>query len=309
MTPFDDLTLLRAFVSIVESGNISAAARRLKVPQPSLSRHLRILEERAGMTLLKRDTHRMHLTDAGRRFIDDARAIVGLAEEASDRLSEGQVALRGHLRLFATIDLGQTAVTRLIASFLQANPGLTAELGYTNRPVQMIEEGYDAGVVAGRVTDERVVARSAGTIQRYLVAAPELVARQRPAKQPAHLKTWPWAVLAGTQFGASVHTTTLHSPHHPARHLRIAPVLISEGVSSLRQAALAGLAISVLPDWLVRDDVASGRLLRVLPRWTAPDLPLNVIYFGERNLPARVRAFIEWAATTMEAEMTRATAG
>ena len=179
MTAFDDLSLLRAFVSIVESGNISAAARRLKIPQPSLSRHLRILEERAGASLLKRDTHHMHLTDAGRRFADDARAILGLAEEASERLGEGQVTLRGHLRLFATIDLGQTAVTRLIARFLQANPGVTAELGYTNRPVQMIEAGYDAGVVAGRVTDERVVARPAGTIGRYLVASPEL--RRSPA--------------------------------------------------------------------------------------------------------------------------------
>jgi DNA-binding transcriptional LysR family regulator len=305
MTAFDELALLRGFVSIVESGNISAAARRLKVPQPSLSRHLRLLEERAGVTLLKRDTHRMHLTHAGRRFVDDARAILGLAEEASDRLTEGQATLRGHLRLFATIDLGQTAVTRVIASFLRANPGVTAELGYTNRPVQMIEEGYDAGIVAGRVTDERVVARSAGTIRRYLVAAPELVARQRPAKQPAHLKSWPWAALAGGQFGSSVHTATLLSPAHPARHLRIAPVLISEGVSSLRQAVLAGLAISVLPDWLVRDDVAASRLVRVLPRWSAPDLPLNVIYFSERNLPARVRAFIEWATRAMDAEMYR----
>jgi DNA-binding transcriptional LysR family regulator len=303
MTAFDDLTLLRAFVSIVESGNISAAARRLKVPQPSLSRHLKILEERAGATLLKRDTHSMHLTDAGRRFIDDARAILGLAEEAADRLTEGQMTLRGHLRLFATIDLGQTAVTRLIAGFLRANPGVTAELGYTNRPVQMIEEGYDAGVVAGRITDERVVARSAGTIRRYLVAAPELVAQKPPARKPAHLKTWPWAALAGGQFGGSAHTATLLSSIHPARHLRIAPVLVSEGVSSLRQAVLAGLALSVLPDWLVRDDVASGRLVRVLPRWHAPDLPLSVIYFGERNLPARVRAFIEFAAGTMDAEM------
>jgi DNA-binding transcriptional LysR family regulator len=303
MTAFDDLDLLRALVSIVESGNISAAARRLKMPQPSLSRRLRILEERAGVTLIKRDTHHLHLTDAGRRFVDDARALLGLAEEASDRLTEGQAALRGHLRLFATIDLGQTAVTGLIARFLRAHPGLTAELGYTNRPVQMIEEGYDAGVAAGRVTDERVVARSAGVINRYLVASPDLVARQRPARVPVDLKSWPWAALSGGQFGGPVHTTTLFSPAHPARHLRIAPVLISEGVSSLRQAVLAGLAISVLPDWLVHEDVASGRLLRVLPKWTAPELPLSVIYFGERNLPARVRAFIDTAVSEMATEM------
>ncbi|HEU5246407.1 MAG TPA: LysR substrate-binding domain-containing protein [Candidatus Udaeobacter sp.] len=79
--------------------------------------------------------------------------------------------MRGHLRLFATIDFGQTLVTRLIANFLHTNPGVTAELGYTNRPVHVIQEGYDAGVVAGNLTDDTVVARPSGKIVRYLVAS------------------------------------------------------------------------------------------------------------------------------------------
>jgi DNA-binding transcriptional LysR family regulator len=82
------------------------------------------------------------------------------------------IALRGHLRLFAAIDFGQFTVTRLIARFLQANRGATAELRYTNRPLRMIQEGYDAGVIAGSITDESVIARPAGKVVRYLVAAP-----------------------------------------------------------------------------------------------------------------------------------------
>src|SRR5262245_3812846 len=104
MTPFDDLSLLRTFVSIVESGSISAAARVLKIPKPSLSRHLRILEQQAGAPLLRRDTHRMNLTEAGARMLEDARALLALAEEATERISEDQTKLRGHLRVFATID-------------------------------------------------------------------------------------------------------------------------------------------------------------------------------------------------------------
>src|SRR5258706_12973048 len=131
MTAFDDLELLRAFLRIVESGTISAAARSLKLPQPTLSRHLRTLEDRAGTALLLRDTHRMRLTEAGHRLIEDARAMIALADEATDRLRDDRAELHGHLRLFATVDLGQSAITRTLARFLLAHPGVKAELGYS----------------------------------------------------------------------------------------------------------------------------------------------------------------------------------
>lgn len=135
MAAFENLSLLRAFVGIVESGSISAGARRLKLPQPTLSRYLQQLEKQAGTALLRRDTHRMSLTESGHRLLADARAMLALAEDAEQRLSGDQTALRGHVRLFATMDFGQTVVTRLIAQFLQTHTDVTAELGYTNRPV------------------------------------------------------------------------------------------------------------------------------------------------------------------------------
>src|ERR1700747_3799482 len=106
MTTFDDLELLRAFVCIVESGSISAAARRLKIPQPTLSRYLRTLEERCGALLLQRDTHRMSLTETGHRLLADARAILDLAAEVELRLNAGKFTLSGTLRIYATIDWG-----------------------------------------------------------------------------------------------------------------------------------------------------------------------------------------------------------
>src|SRR5258708_26837920 len=112
MTAFEDLSLLRAFVCIVESGNISAGARRLKIPQPTMSRYLRTLEEHCGAAVLRRDTHRMSLTETGHRLLADARAMLSLAEDASQRLREDQTTLRGHLRLFSTIDSWQFVITR-----------------------------------------------------------------------------------------------------------------------------------------------------------------------------------------------------
>jgi molybdenum-dependent DNA-binding transcriptional regulator ModE len=104
MTAFDDLSLLRTFVCIVECGSISAGARRLKTPQPTLSRHLRLLEEHCGAALLRRDTHRMSLTQTGQRLLADAQTILAYAEAATQRLWEDQTTLSGHLRLFVPIN-------------------------------------------------------------------------------------------------------------------------------------------------------------------------------------------------------------
>ena len=294
MTPFEDLALLRAFVRIVESGNISAAARTHHIPQPTLSRYLSTLEERCGASLLRRDTHGMNLTETGHRLLTDARAMLALAEESGQRLRDERTVLRGHLHVFGTIDGGQFMVTRLIARFLELNPGVTAELSYSNRPVHMIQEGCDAGVVAGPMTDEGVVALPAAKIVRYLVAAPRLVESRPAVKRLADLKSWPWLALSIERFGAP-DKVVLFGPKRAEQTLPIAPVLTSEGVTSLREAARAGLGISVLPDWLVREDVASGRLVRILPRWNAPEFPIHVIYQRERILPARVRAFVDFA--------------
>ena len=128
MAIFDDLFLLRAFVSIVENGSISAAARSLRMAQPTLSRHLALLEEKCGVALLRRDTHTMSLTEAGHRLLSDAKAMLLLAEESEQRMRHEQQTLQGNIRVFATIDFGQSVVSRLIASFIQDNPAVTVEL-------------------------------------------------------------------------------------------------------------------------------------------------------------------------------------
>ena len=302
MTTFEDLSLLRAFVSIVEGGSISAAARNLKVTQPTLSRHLAALEVACGVALLRRDTHSMSLTESGHRLLADARAMLLLAEESEQRMRDERQQLRGHIRLFATIDFGQSLVSRAVAAFLAAHPGVTAELVLSNRALHMIQEGCDAGVVVGGITDESVVARPVGLLARYPAAAPHRVAAHKPARTPADLASWPWLALSGGQFGGS-QEVTLQGPGGRRQQLAIKPVMTSEGITSLREAALAGLGVAVLPEWLVRVDVASGRLVRLLPKWRGNPLAAQVVYPGQRMLPVRVRAFIEFAATFLNREL------
>jgi DNA-binding transcriptional LysR family regulator len=294
MTIFDDLALLRAFVGIVESGSISAGARRLKIPQPTLSRYLRTMEDRCGTALLRRDTHQMSLTETGHRLLADARTILDLTDEADRRLRADQTTLSGHLRIFATIDGGQSYVTQLITKFLQSNTRVTAELAFTNRPLRLIQEGCDVAIVAGQLTDENVVARPAGSIVQYLAASPVLGKSRPNAKTPADLHSWPWIELSGYQFREQNRITFL-GPNRIERTLSIAPIFTSEGVTSIREAVLGGLGVALLPDWLIRDDIRSGRLVRILPHWRVEDLPLHVAYAAQRVLPVRVRSFADFA--------------
>jgi DNA-binding transcriptional LysR family regulator len=294
MIAFEDLRLLRAFVSIVDCGSISAGARQLRITQPSLSRQLRSLEEMCGTALLRRDTHRMSVTETGQRLLVDARAMLAQAEEADRRLRQDHTTLSGHLRLFATMDLGQWVVTRMVSQFLQENRRVTATLALANRPLHMIQEGCDVGVLPGKITDESVVARPAGLITLHLTASPALVKNRSVPKNLSDLKSWPWVALAGSQFW-SPKDITLFDRHGEEQNLRISPVLISEGVTSVREAVRDGLGLALLPDWLIKNELLSGDLVHVLPRWKPKPVPINVVYAGQRVLPTRVAAFIDFA--------------
>jgi len=193
----------------------------------------------------------------------------------------------------------------LVSHFLQNHPKVTATLGISNRPLHMIQEGCDVGIQPGKITDESVIARPAGMIRLHLAASPSLVARFSAVKTPADLKSWPWIGLAGSQFW-SAKEIHLSAPKRAEQSIPISPVLVCEGVTSIREAVLSGLGVAVLPDWMVKDDLLAGRLVRVLPEWSARDLPVHLVYAGHRLLPVRVSTFIDFAVgyLTRELEVT-----
>jgi DNA-binding transcriptional LysR family regulator len=302
MSAFEDVSLLRAYVSIVECGSISAGARRLRISQSSLSGQLRTLEERCGTALLRRDTHQMNVTEAGQQLLLDARALIAQAEAADRRLREDRSTLSGNLRLFATVDMGQFIVTPIVSRFLQANPRVTASLALTNRPLHMIQEGCDVGVLPGKITDESVIARPAGKITLYLAASASAVKARAPVKTPADLASWPWITVSGSQFWSAREVTLQRGDK--VHTLPISPVLITEGITSIREAVRTGLGVAALPDWLIDKQLRSKELVRILPEWTLQEVPVHVVYAGQRVLPARVSAFIDFAVRALTTEGT-----
>jgi DNA-binding transcriptional LysR family regulator len=156
------------------------------------------------------------------------------------------------------------------------------------------------GVLPGKITDESVIARPVGTIALHLVASPALLKSRPAVKEPTQLKSWPWVSLEGSQYW-SARQVTLHRDAQE-QTLSISPVLLSEGVTSVREAVRTGLGIGVLPNWMVEEDFRSGVLVPVLPRWKPQNVPLHVVYAGQRVLPARVSAFIDFAVSYLTSE-------
>jgi DNA-binding transcriptional LysR family regulator len=294
MTGLEDLRLLRAFVRIAESGSISAAARVLNTTQPTLSRQLSLLERTAGVVLVRRDTHSMSLTDAGRALLLDARELLGLAESAGQRLRAEKEIPRGHLRLVAVLDFGEWMVPRLLAGFRELHPEITAELHLINRPSKFVEEGFDCGILAGGLTDTSVAVRKVADLRRMLVASPALLKKLGMPGRPADLKNWPWMGVLQPHFYSRDNVVLMRGKERQT--IRFEPALILDSMTALREAAILGAGVTVQPEWLVGDALANGSLVRILPDWNLPTVESHVVFTAGRHLPLRVRTFVDFAA-------------
>jgi DNA-binding transcriptional LysR family regulator len=298
MTALDDLRLLRSFVRIAESGSISAAARAMNLPQPTVSRQLRQLEQASGVVLIRRDTHALSLTAAGHRLLEDARELLDLAAAASERVREETSAARGHLRIVAVLDTGQWIVPHLLAGFRKTQPQITVELHLTNRPSRFIEEGFDCGILVGTITDPSVASRKAGELRRLLVGAPSLLAEYGVPKEPEDLKRFPWMGILQPHFYARDRVELTRGSAH--RTVRLTPILVMDSVTALREAAIAGAGITIEPEWLVGEALQKKQLVRLLPQWKLAPVDVHVVFPTGRP-PTALRAFVDFAAAALPA--------
>lgn len=293
MTGLDDLRLLRAFVHVAESGSISAAARVLGLSQPTLSRRIQALERSVNAPLIRRDTHSMSLTETGRMLLPEARTLLAMAERAAQNLIAERDGLQGHLRIVSIVDVGQWIVARTLAHFQALHPEVTAELHLLNRPTKFVEEGFDCGFLVGEPTDKSLVVRPVVRLPRVLVAAPSLLQRHGVPEKPEDLAGLPWLGILQPHFEAR--SRLLLRSAEREKEIAVVPILLLDTVTALRQAALAGAGFTMLPTWMVGEDLAAGALQILLPDWTLPEIDLYVGYASGRHTTGRLRTFLDFA--------------
>jgi DNA-binding transcriptional LysR family regulator len=283
-----ELNQIQVFLRVVQTGSFSAAARQLSTPKSTISRRISELEQQVGARLLQRTTRKLGLTDAGRIFHEHAVRIVAEVEEASHAIGRTQAAPRGLLRVTAPLSFGMLGP--IVAEYLRAYPDVEVEMVCTDRRVDLVEERFDVAVRAGRLADSSLVARPLGAMKRVVVAAPGYCKEHGTPRTPADL-----AKHAGIVFGAGATPVDVWSLESGGKHaeVRVKPRLAVNDFEIMRAAALGGVGIALIAEFVCAEDVRRGRLRHVIPAWCSAETPVHALYPTARHLSPKVAAFVE----------------
>jgi DNA-binding transcriptional LysR family regulator len=286
MKASDRFELMRLFVRTVEAGSLSAAARSIRLSQPSASRQLKQLESLLGVQLIQRSTHELTLTDSGSRFLEDAKAMLADWENATESLRRGREELRGPIRVAAPVALGQALLAGIASRFLLQHPGISMHWRLLDEPVDLVAGGYDVWIRAGPIEDQGLIVRNLWRIERTIVAA----ADSPSAAHPKVLENRA-AVLVFTYVPRVV---PLEGPRKQTIVLKPKPAFITDNIYAAIVAVREGVGYGILPIWAVQDDLDASRLVQLCPSWRPPFLGLSVAYRPSRYRPIRVNAFVDY---------------
>lgn len=285
----DRLHLMETFIRIVEAGSLSAAAAQMNTTQPTVSRRLQALERSFGVRLLQRSTHAMRLTIDGERCYERAKELMALWSAFETDLRGVQEEPEGMLRVAMPHAFGQERFIAPLAGFLHANPRVTVEWLLQDDNRDFIGGGIDCAVQAGEPKDPAVVAIRLTEVPRIVVAAPSLLGQAGALHQPADLAALPWLALH-TFYRNDV--TLRHEETGELQKVTFTPRMSTDSLYALRSAAVAGLGACVGSTWLLAEDIAQGRLVRLLPQWQAMPLPVYIAYPYATFYPSRLLKFV-----------------
>lgn len=298
-----DLNDLFFFNAVVEHGGFSAAGRALGMHKSKLSRRIVQLEERLGVRLLNRSSRSFSVTEIGREFYKHCTAMLEEAEAAERIVAEAQAEPRGLVRMSCPTGLLSFQFGKLIARFMTENPAVQVQLDSTNRRVDVVNEGYDLAVRVRfpPLESSDLVMKQLDESFQCLVAAPGLSGDA--IRSPADLYKFPSLDMARPSGG---HQWQLHSNDNQTEIIQISPRLITDDMSVLREAALAGVGAVQLPTMLVWDDIRSGRLVHILPDWRPTAGIVHAVFPTRRGLLPSVRSLLDFLARECAIERAQA---
>ena len=288
----DRLEAMRLFVRVAELGSFSAAAQQLGVARSVVTRQVAALETHLGVKLMARSTRKLTLTSAGGAYLEKCRVILNLVETAEADVGEERLTPRGHIRISLPLSFGLKRLAPLLLDFSQRYPEVSLDMDYSDRRVNLIEEGIDLSIRITRRLQAGDVARKIGTSRMHVVAAPDYLARHGRPQHPSELahheclgytaggaaQSWQFLV-DGTLQGFTVHSR-----------------LQANNGEVLSEAAAQGLGFTVQPDFIVDRFLADGRVEIVLADFPVPELGIYAMLPSNRHVPHRVRVLMDFLA-------------
>lgn len=279
-----DLNLLETFATVAEQRNFADAATKLGVQRSSVSRSIAALENELGVQLFARTTRNVALTSAGATLYARVRPQLASLHEAVTSLPEREEAPSGMLRITAPNDLGATFLPDVIAGFVARHPAVTVEMSLGNAQVDIVAEGFDVAVRAApaKRKDSSLVSRKLADIELQLFASPTYLAAHGVPKKLDDVREHEWI-----SFRCKPMPSPLPKGGKPAR-------VSADDMLFARGACVAGVGLALLPSFTARDDVAAGRLVRVLPKAELPTGALYLVHAPTAHVPKKVTAFRDY---------------
>lgn len=293
LASMDQITALRVFLCIAEEGSFSAAAQALSLSKSAVSKHIAALEDRLGARLFNRTTRQVSLTEEGRTYLRRATRILEELEEAAAAVGSMNSEPIGTLRVSAALSFGLRHVAPLLPEFLSRYPRLSVDLDFGDRFVDLIDEGFDVAIRIGDLPDSDLVARRLATARILLVASPSYLEKKGQPRRPADLTAHTCLLYRGR---AGPRYWGLGGDRHARETVRVDGPLIANNGDALKTAALSGLGIARLPNFLLDDALERGELREVLPDHRPAPIPIHALYMPSRHLAAKVRYFVDFLA-------------
>lgn len=296
----DKLRLMETFVKIVQSGSLVKASELQNISPSLASTHLKNLESHLGSRLLVRTTRQIALTDLGKEYYQFCADIVAQIEEEERFLTQSQRSLSGNIKISSPmIGFSNLILAPTVSQFLELNPAITIRMILSDtRPTRayLTEGGFDLAIILGTLADSSMIARKIGQVTYAACASPEYLARSKAIRQPEDL----------TEHNCLIHrkstpeSTWTFDQGDKSSTVHVSGTLETNSIFLVRDAALAGLGIGILPTFCLDGALDTGELVEVMPDFQVEPQDIHVVFPYSRYLPYRIRAFIDYLMGNLE---------
>jgi len=287
----DGFSDLRFFATLMKEGSMAAAAQQMGITPPAVSRRLAQLEHRLGVRLLHRTTRRISLTPEGDMYLQDGARILGELEALEHAVTGAQSSPRGLLRLAATLGFGRTHIAPALSAFAREYPEVEVQLHLTDRPVNLVEQGFDAAIRFGDLPDSRLTARQLMLNARVLCASPVYLAAAGEPTQPSDLAAHQCIVIRESD---ETYGTWHFRQAGRQETVKVSGMLSTNDGAAATTWALNGHGMLIRSMWDIRPYLASGQLRTVMSDWTLPAADIKLVYPTKSHLSAKTRALADF---------------
>jgi DNA-binding transcriptional LysR family regulator len=282
------------FVAVVETGSFTKAAERLGITKAVVSHQVARLEQDFQVTLLVRNTRKVHATETGLSFYQRCTLILRDAEDAFDELSDTVTEPTGVLRLTAPFDYGMSILVPTIVAFTQRYPDCKVDALLSDQVLDMMSNNIELAIRVGWLTETGLQSRKIGTFRQVLVASTNMYSKTTLINRPKDIANIPF--IANSVLRDPLRWSFSRS-NFETESVSLQASIFLNATLAVYEAVRIGAGISVLPDYVVSDDLANGKLIQVLPEWSLPTGGIHGVFPSARFRSAKVRAFVDMLST------------